>query len=132
MTVGIILSHDYSLNTNALKVVDNLWYHIATKISKSPPKIIPVILKTSMQWYRESEPSPTGSMSVYPLTTEHLKYLNGEDTEKPDDYGENIKFYKLSYDGYQWSCSYNEYIENNSQPQSEDSLYIHRAMLITI
>ena len=44
--IGIILSHDYSLNTTTLKGVDNLWYHIAKRISKSPVELIPVILST--------------------------------------------------------------------------------------
>lgn len=133
-TIGIILSHDYSVNTTTLKGVDNLWYHVATKISKTPVELIPVVLKTSMYWYRDSEPAPSVSMNVYPLTTQHLLYLNGEDVPKPAEYPE-IKFYKLSYDGYQWSCeteSYIEYTGNESQPQSEDSLYIHRALILRL
>jgi hypothetical protein len=131
--VGLILSHDYSLNTTSLKGIDNLWYYVAQKIAKNVV-LVPVIVSTSMLWYRESNEPPQGSMQVFSLSDSHIRYLNGEESEQPEQPSDKIDFYKMSYDGYKWMCNYEDYIEytgNESQPMSEDSLYIYKALLLT-
>jgi hypothetical protein len=129
-SIGIILSHDYSLNTTCLKGVDRLWYYLAKRLALRV-EMLPVIVQTQMMWYRDNYPAE-GSSSVYALTDDHIRYLT-DGGPKPEQTNDNVEFYMVGYDGYEWQSNVEPYVEytgNESQPMSEDSLYLHKAIIL--
>jgi len=131
--LGLVLSYDYSLNTDSLKGVDNLWYNMIRQLNCKSIEIVPILIKTSFSHggYDYDSELPEGTMDVYLCDDGVIESItNGN---KIDINYRDIPFVKMSYSGYQWKYNYEEYIEhtgNESRPEEEDSIYLHRAMIV--
>ncbi len=131
-SIGLILSHDYSLNSPPGKGTDWLHIHVLDELGIKY-SIIP-ILET---WHAETndegdENFETMKSGIYPLTDEHLEYLIGQKAQEPIMFNKSIDFYTLG-ERKIWSKneqSYAEHVGNESQPGNVDSIYLSKAIII--
>ena len=127
---GILLSHDYSLNSEQLKGTDALWHKAFTKLGATL-HIIPVLVKINCTNYEHNRDYNYTS-NVFPLTTEHIDCLLGNGELPPPLFDDEINFFSIDK-GYQWQYDHQnfaEHVGNECQPEEEDSIYLHRAILI--
>ncbi len=130
---GILLSHDYSLNSDQMKGNDALWYKLLSQLN-AKIMIIPVMVKIDTCYYYEYESEASYKNQIYPLTPDHINYLMGQG-DLPDELidEEDVTFFAIGKEGYKWKYDYTSYCEhtgNECQPEEEDSIYLHRAMIV--
>ena len=132
---GLIMGHDYSLNTNSLKGQDALIYKALQEMNV---KIIllPVCVHYSGHSDEDSDRINSININVFPMTNECIQYLSSETEIEPnilkDISDSNIGFYKLN-EGYCWADNNQDFIShvgNECQPANIDSIYLHRAFII--
>ena len=168
---GILLSHDYSVNSTQLKGTDQLWYQLLKRFNLKL-KIIPVLVTLHRSLHNDIH-----NIKIYPFTQMQIDHVLGkhdmkwnkkmlEQYRSHEDYEyyqrrvENYNlehsescicqwpyieefplreyigyqcFYSTTSEGYQWSQKLVEYAEkagNECRPDEEDSIYLHRAILI--
>ena len=143
--IGVVLSHDYSLNTDSFKGVDNLWYELINTLNPKSIRVVPILIQTSFShWgYESSSEQPEGTMKVYLCDDNVIKYLSDKldqtnleqtnpDQTKPET-PKDIQFVKMSRNGYEWKHNFEDFVEhtgNESRPEEEDSVYLHRALIV--
>lgn len=133
---GIVLSHDYSINEEALKGIDLVFVNAIKQLPNVEFTIIP-ILNNVMGYYpcEGSEENREYDSQIYALTSDVINYSLKKSSKKPVDIvSEPINFYSLDLTAFCWKNNYNEpaqYTGNESRPGEEDSLYISRAIIVT-
>jgi hypothetical protein len=149
---GFLLSHKYSLN-NAndgamLAGADRMLYDIlASQGEAFRLRVFPVLTKYHSQDGYDGD-SPDDENQVYPLTDKHVDYLMLSDkkrskrTQPPtpgfgDEVAQGIRFLcsgGLDSKGFEWQLQKDDGAEhsgNDSRPAEEDSIYLHKALVVT-
>ena len=129
---GFILSHGYSLETEAFKGSDALLIQALQEMS-AKFTILPVVIQYNMESHHYNESEDYFSCQIYPLRNQELNYLLQKTTEKPDSPFKNVAFYVLNDKFYVWKddrTSYAEHTGNCSQPENQNSIYLSRAVII--
>ena len=134
---GLILSHGYSVNENALKGIDMIFVKAVKLLPEVQYHIIPIMNAVKGYYPCEGDNSSIEySSKVYPLTSDVIDYVLGERNNYTQLLSSKIHFYVLDeYPKYYcWKDQSQEAAEftgNESRPGEEDSMYISRAIIVT-
>ena len=139
---GLVLSHDYSVNETAFKGVDNAFVQAVKLLPEVAYEIVPILIKQEASW-----PYPEGYNSysdyafgsdVYSVRPEDVAYaLNGDSLDQPEALVEDeVNFYAINDKGpaYCWKKHMVDDVAstgNESRPGEQDSIYMHRAIVVT-
>jgi len=132
---GIILSYEYSYNTNNLKYNDQLLLDVISKLGLKYElhSILESFNGTSTTFEGESGEN-SASSKIYLLDTEHINYVINPINEKPILPYEDLVFYRLQ-EGVKWKHEEDPgaaYTGNESRPSEIDSIYISKALIIYV
>ena len=141
--VGIILDHAYNLHATELKGIDAKMYEFLQQVPDVDLQIIPVVVRDNFYGsYGECDAPESVSVVVYPLTDADLAHAVDEaKTGLSDSFPhlDNIPFFfhNVGYKGTKGKkitashVPYASYTGNESQPESAESVYLYRAVLVT-
>lgn len=138
--VGLLLSHSYSISTQDFKGTDAM-LHQALAAKGVRMASFPVLVHDKGSWYGPDCGSGDGDefeSQVFALTDDHVNWLLGKGgaagrkRPKNPDGCKDLDFYTLGT-GHTLKSHGQSYIEhtgNESQPEEQDSLYVHRALVL--
>lgn len=133
--VGVLLQYSYSLNGTALCGADRFIYHALERLGTVQSVPVAVRLKAAAN---DSETSHwTATANVYTLSKINLatvaKHMNGKPSNNSADSVGSIPFIAVS-DGHMiYSDGHGpiERVGNWAEPANIDTLYVHRALIVT-
>ena len=129
---GLILSHEYNIDSNILKGADQVYYRAIQKMGWSV-FILPILVYLDGEY---GEDESTITCKVYPLLESNIDFVLGKTKYPITSYdNKDIPFFHLDGKGLVWSSHetpYCQYTGNECQPGEENSIYINKALIIDI
>jgi hypothetical protein len=143
---GVLFDHQYCIDTDELSGIDSLMLKTLRQLPGATTHLLPVVTTFSgSRWSRISSYDDESTSSVHPLTEYHINQLLGKphtkaakkEAEWVGALDSSVPFFslnKLGVDGFVWEHHREraaEHTGNESRPESEDSIYLHYAAVVT-